>query len=273
VSREQYYRLAAEQNSVCAICRMPESQTGILGDTKKLSVDHCHACGDTRGLLCGKCNLALGLGRDDPQTFILAADYLRKHRRAPRIHNIPRPRSAEPVGATDDSHMAPRTALILKLRGEGATFKAIGQRLGLTRQRVTQLWERTQEAKPLYQICWCGAVIPQTARAGQPRKYCTLEHTLRSDGLTHGEYRSMRDAQCNLCAICKSPETVVTPSGKVRKLGADRCPQTGAVRDLLCNSCDKLLGFMNENVEILRTAAVYLERHRELILERPQSGR
>jgi hypothetical protein len=44
--------------------------------TAKLMVDHCHATGKVRGLLCHNCNRALGLLKDDKSTIRRALEYL-----------------------------------------------------------------------------------------------------------------------------------------------------------------------------------------------------
>lgn len=65
------------QNNVCAICGNPE--TGIYPASKKprrLAVDHDHDTNTVRGLLCGPCNMALGLFYDDQTRLQKAIDYL-----------------------------------------------------------------------------------------------------------------------------------------------------------------------------------------------------
>ena len=71
VDPNEYSRLLREQNDECAIC-------GQEGDTagRRLAVDHCHITGRVRGLLCSKCNVGIGLFRDNPQACIRAAEYL-----------------------------------------------------------------------------------------------------------------------------------------------------------------------------------------------------
>ncbi len=58
--------MLAKQNNVCVICR------GLNPD----SVDHCHAPGRIRGMLCRACNAGLGLFRDDPERMRAAAAHL-----------------------------------------------------------------------------------------------------------------------------------------------------------------------------------------------------
>lgn len=68
-----YERLLSEQNGKCAICG-----GGPNGAGKRLHVDHCHNSSKVRGLLCGKCNTAIGLLNDDPERAEAVAAYLRR---------------------------------------------------------------------------------------------------------------------------------------------------------------------------------------------------
>lgn len=64
--------MVASQNGVCAICGTREPR----GKTNKWNVDHCHASGSVRGLLCHKCNVGLGRFADNPALLRRAANYL-----------------------------------------------------------------------------------------------------------------------------------------------------------------------------------------------------
>jgi hypothetical protein len=46
-----------------------------------LCVDHDHANGNVRGLLCNACNTAIGLFEEDVERFATAAAYLTHHKR------------------------------------------------------------------------------------------------------------------------------------------------------------------------------------------------
>ena len=74
LSVEQYDLMLQQQNGVCAICKQLET-----GKTINLCVDHCHKTGKVRGLLCGKCNKALGLIGDNLETLTNAGIYLVKY--------------------------------------------------------------------------------------------------------------------------------------------------------------------------------------------------
>lgn len=78
ISVDEYDKLLASQNGVCAICGTKETHTHKSGKLKELSVDHCHSRGHVRGLLCVKCNRGLGYFDDDLERINRAIDYLRK---------------------------------------------------------------------------------------------------------------------------------------------------------------------------------------------------
>jgi hypothetical protein len=75
ISYADYERMLVAQSGVCAVCSKPETklQNGAI---RMLSVDHDHATGAIRGLLCGNCNMAIGYACDDPNILRDAADYL-----------------------------------------------------------------------------------------------------------------------------------------------------------------------------------------------------
>lgn len=69
---DEYERRELEQGGVCAICQRKSS------DGKHLCVDHDHVTGVVRGLLCGKCNSAIGLLGDDPLVIYRAHVYVNR---------------------------------------------------------------------------------------------------------------------------------------------------------------------------------------------------
>ena len=72
ITQEEYDKKLVYQSYGCKIC-------GKASEVKKLAVDHCHATGKIRDLLCGPCNTGLGLFQDNPELLIKAADYVKGH--------------------------------------------------------------------------------------------------------------------------------------------------------------------------------------------------
>lgn len=68
ISLEDFDFLVVAQAGRCALCDRH--------DGHGLHVDHDHTSGRVRGLLCGKCNKAIGLLDEDPRLFAAAVGYL-----------------------------------------------------------------------------------------------------------------------------------------------------------------------------------------------------
>lgn len=74
-----YQALFQAQAGKCAICGTPAEETKGR-NPGRLVIDHDHKTKTVRGLLCGTCNVVLGLMRDDPASFERAAVYLQQSR-------------------------------------------------------------------------------------------------------------------------------------------------------------------------------------------------
>lgn len=73
-SKQDVIKVLKEQDGKCAIC-------GCTLDTEPktaLACDHDHGNGHKRGLLCMRCNTALGLFDDNPNVLHNAVTYLNK---------------------------------------------------------------------------------------------------------------------------------------------------------------------------------------------------
>jgi hypothetical protein len=70
---EQYQELKNKQDNKCDICKVE------LFEAKNTCVDHNHITGKVRGILCQKCNKALGLFQDSIEKLNAAVKYLSHH--------------------------------------------------------------------------------------------------------------------------------------------------------------------------------------------------
>lgn len=62
----------------------------------------------------------------------------------------------------------------------------------------------------------------------------------------------MRIKQTDRCAICDRVDT---------NMNIDHCHRTGKVRALLCGPCNRGIGQFKDDVERVRSAVIYLEKH------------
>jgi hypothetical protein len=78
----------------------------------------------------------------------------------------------------------------------------------------------------------------------------------RTFGMSADEFDAMLEAQGGVCALCgERPE-------REASLHVDHCHETGAVRGILCLSCNQGLGKFRESAELLERAAAYLRSTR-----------
>jgi hypothetical protein len=74
---DQVRAMFDRQGGMCAICY---AWLGDKKDERKAHIDHDHATGKVRELLCGSCNRGLGGFYEEPEVMRRAADYIERHR-------------------------------------------------------------------------------------------------------------------------------------------------------------------------------------------------
>lgn len=95
---------------------------------------------------------------------------------------------------------------------------------------------------------------PDTARDSMRRYYHAnrdrfVEYSRRRlYSMTMDDYEIRVVAQGGRCAICRTPE----------KLHVDHDHSTGQVRGLLCNNCNRALGLLRDDPDVLARAVLYL---------------
>jgi DNA-binding CsgD family transcriptional regulator len=96
----------------------------------------------------------------------------------------------------------------------------------------------------------------RTAREGMRRIRAALA------GKREEIYAELFAKQNGKCAICHQPETAfASKSGKVRRLAIDHDNRTGSVRELLCRSCNIMLGTADDDPARLQDGIDYLRKH------------
>lgn len=77
ITADEYYDILKDQDGKCSICESKNVNSSRVS-SGKLFIDHCHDTGKVRGLLCHKCNYAIGMLNDDVDLLQKAIVYLNK---------------------------------------------------------------------------------------------------------------------------------------------------------------------------------------------------
>ena len=83
---------------------------------------------------------------------------------------------------------------------------------------------------------------------------------LKKYGITLNDYNYFLKTQGDVCVICKEKETSKL-KGVIKNLAVDHCHKTGKVRGLLCDKCNRGLGYFRDNKMFIKNALRYLEKH------------
>jgi len=82
-------------------------------------------------------------------------------------------------------------------------------------------------------------------------------------GITLKEYVDLAVSQQGLCAICNKPETVIT-KGTLRKLAVDHDHTNNKIRGLLCNNCNRAMGLLGDDIDMLNNMIKYIKKYRKV---------
>lgn len=94
--------------------------------------------------------------------------------------------------------------------------------------------------------------------------YCSTKckknnaYYLRKYGITNVQYKRLKEAQESACAICGDKGFVIGKNGHHEKLAVDHNHVNGIVRGLLCHNCNRALGLLKDNVDLLKKAINYI---------------
>jgi len=107
---------------------------------------------------------------------------------------------------------------------------------------------------------WAEANPERRAASNKAWREAHPEHSrvkwLRSAyGISQADYAEMLEAQEHGCAICGK-----TKAEEGMRLSVDHDHDTGKVRGLLCGSCNRAIGLLRHDPELLRSATVYLDQ-------------
>ena len=93
--------------------------------------------------------------------------------------------------------------------------------------------------------------LKQTRPSPESRKEYYLQ---RAFGMSLEDYSEKLEAQGGVCGICGSHP----PENRKKYLAVDHCHESGEIRGLLCDNCNRGLGLLGDNISSLQKAIEYL---------------
>jgi len=100
-----------------------------------------------------------------------------------------------------------------------------------------------------------GKVVISASKCRQ----CQLDYQLfKTFGITRKQYNELLQSQDFSCAICNISEKDYAKQGYRNNFAVDHCHTTGAIRGLLCDQCNRGIGYLKDSTQILASAINYL---------------
>lgn len=116
------------------------------------------------------------------------------------------------------------------------------------KQKTQKTWDEKNRDKRL------AYVYKYQEKHNDYSKVTRSQHLKRKYNITLEEYDVMFEQQGKVCALCNQVN-----QSKYWHLDHDHL--TGKVRGILCHHCNLILGNARDNIETLKLAIGYLERH------------
>ena len=104
---------------------------------------------------------------------------------------------------------------------------------------------------------WCKPCKRAISRSWSDADRTYAYRLMREFGMTPDDYEKIHKEQGGRCAICSTDN----PGRGKRRLSVDHCHSTGDVRGLLCNTCNRALGLLNDSIDTLQNSINYLRKH------------
>jgi|SRR6266702_2133022 len=221
----------------------------------------CSRCGEVK-LLAEFHRMAAGAGGVRADCKPCHLDYMRS-RYVPRVH--------EP-----EQMVCPQCGeAFIRIRTQGRAQIYCSRRCTMAASEQRKL-DRNAGVSP--RRCACGAEV--TTKVGtpvcpdcrkDPRPSAQVRErarTLRAYGLTEADWDRLIKRQGNRCAVCRTDR----PGGRGERWHIDHDHVTGQVRGLLCGRCNSAIGLLQDDPEIIKAAARYVTKHRQMELLPGRAG-
>jgi hypothetical protein len=130
---------------------------------------------------------------------------------------------------------------------------------------LTEFYQTVRNGKPYGYHGKCKSCFIKKAQNQYDKEKNRDRQLKMRYGIGLNEYNQILQNQDNKCAICKTTDPKGRKSGRggaVEVFYVDHDHKTGNVRGLLCNICNRTMGYIGENSGVLEEMIKYLEQHK-----------
>lgn len=116
--------------------------------------------------------------------------------------------------------------------------------------------KRNNRASGLKSSCKeCSKLYPKKRTENYMRNY----DLMKSYSISHNEYNRMLALQHGECAICGIKESDLI--GRKKYLCVDHNHDTGVIRGLICDKCNRGIGLLQDSIDLLEKSILYLKKY------------
>lgn len=117
---------------------------------------------------------------------------------------------------------------------------------------------RAKQAKFCTETCKRAGMLKQNpSRSREGARKLAIKYKYN---LEWSDYQRMHEESSGGCEICGTPLSLLKSADKETAF-VDHCHETGKVRGILCNPCNRGLGYFRDSRLHLQQALNYLEKH------------
>jgi len=116
--------------------------------------------------------------------------------------------------------------------------------------------QRNYRGLPTY-TSWCKSCLAENKRNRYSLAYAQTDYRKRIYGIDDNIYQAMFFRQGGVCAVCGQPQN----AKYTKELCIDHNHETGQVRELLCHTCNILLGYVEKDRSRVKRLIKYLKKH------------
>lgn len=95
----------------------------------------------------------------------------------------------------------------------------------------------------------------------EQHRAASRRNSIKQYGLSFEDVKALLESQSGMCAICSKELVISSDMTNLSSVACvDHCHDSGKVRGILCRSCNSGIGYLKDDLDVLKSAVSYLEK-------------